>query len=318
MYSRHLIDTEILKLIEWVPDYRLTRETLEAVRIQMRGIAGDQGVTTDGVKVSEKIVRGPAASPDIRLLISEPAIAGQGRPAILHVHGGGFVMGAPEQNLLTDAIYATELNAVVVSPAYRLAPETVHPGPVEDCYAALTWLQNNAEDLGVDRTRIAISGESAGGGLAAALTILARDREEIPIVFQHLIFPDDRTATNPDISPFQGEFLWTQENNRFAWEALLGVPPGGADISPYAAPARVADPTDLPPTFMICGALDLFLEEDLAYARRLMRAGVPTEFHVYPGALHGFTLIEAAALTTTFNRDSMAAFRRAFGPAVLG
>lgn len=315
MSSRHLIDAEVRTLLDLAPDYSLTGETLDAVRTQMRTIAGDRGTATPGVEVEERFVRGPAGAPDVRVLVSKPATAGVGRPAILNLHGGGFVIGAPEQNLAKDAVYASELNAVVVSPAYRLAPETVHPGPVEDVYAVLTWLYENVESLGVDPTRIAVSGDSAGGGLAAGLVILARDRGEIPIAFQHLVFPmlDDRTSTNRDLSPVQGEFLWTRRNNRFAWGALLGGPPGGANVSPYASPARVADPTGLPPTFIVCGALDLFLEEDLEYARRLLRTGVPTELHVYPGAPHGFTLVEAAAVTKAFNAHSMAAFRRAFG-----
>jgi acetyl esterase/lipase len=248
-------------------------------------------------------------------VITAPEAAGAGRPGILHVHGGGYVLGSAEMTGPTDAIYAAELGAVSVSVDYRLAPETPHPGPVEDCYAGLAWLAANVEQLGVDPARIVVTGESAGGGLAAALVLLARHRGEIPIAYQHLVFPmlDDRTVTQADPSPYVGQFVWTRDSNRFGWTSLLGGPPGAPDISPFAAPARVEDLAGLPPTFIACGALDLFLEENLDYARRLIRAGVPTELHVYPGAPHGFMFIPDAAVTRTFARDSLAALAKAVG-----
>ena len=186
---------------------------------------------------------------------------------------------------------------------------------MEDCYAGLAWLHAQAAALGVDPGRVVVTGESAGGGLAAALVLLAKHRGEFPVAFQHLVFPmlDDRTVTQPDPSPFLGQFVWTRDSNRFGWTALLGGPPGGADISPFAAPARASDLSGLPPTFMICGALDLFLEEDLDYARRLIRAGVPTELHIYPGAPHGFMFMPDTQVSRTFARDSMGALARALG-----
>src|SRR5262249_3838498 len=216
-----------------------------------------------------------------------------------------------------DAAYVMRFGAVVVSVDYRLAPETPHPGPVEDCYAGLAWLHENAGALGVDRTRLAITGESAGGGLAAATGLLARDRKQIPIAFQHLVFPmlDDRTTTQDAPSPYIGEFVWTRAANLFGWTALLGRAPGGADVSPYAAAARMEDVSNLPPTYLACGAIDLFLEENLDYARRLIRAGVPTEMHIYPGAPHGFMMLEAAQVAKAFARDSMTALQRGLGVA---
>jgi acetyl esterase/lipase len=147
--------------------------------------------------------------------------------------------------------------------------------------------------------------------------LLARDRGEIPVAFQHLIFPmlDDRTVVHPDPSPYLGQFVWTTEANRFGWTSLLGQAPGGPDVSPYAAAARAESLAGLPPTYMICGALDLFLEEDMEYARRLIRAGVATELHIYPGAPHGFMFAPEASVTKTYVRDSMAALKRALCPA---
>ena len=157
-------------------------------------------------------------------------------------------------------------------------------------------------------------GESAGGGLAAALALLARDRGEYSIAFQHLIYPmlDDRTGTETP-HPYAGEYLWTPANNMFGWSALLSVAPGSAGVSPYAAAARAADLAGLPPAFIATGALDLFVEEDIEYARRLIRAGVPVELHVYPGAFHGFDLSPDARVAQEARRISVAALRRALG-----
>lgn len=165
----------------------------------------------------------------------------------------------------------------------------------------------------MDAGWIAIGGASAGGGLAAALGLLARDRAEAPLAFQLLIYPmlDDRTVTMNDPHPYTGEFIWTHNANRFGWTALLGQEPGSADVSPYAAAARADDVAGLPPTYICVGALDLFLEEDMEYARRLMRAGVPTELHVYPGAYHGFNMAAEAQVAQAYTRDFINALRRA-------
>jgi triacylglycerol lipase len=155
-------------------------------------------------------------------------------------------------------------------------------------------------------------GESAGGGLAAALALLARDRREYKLAFQHLIYPmlDDRTCVTKSPHPYTGEFIWTPHNNSFGWCSLLGVAPGSADVSPYAAPARAADLARLPPTFISTGALDLFLEEDIDYAKRLAWQGVPVELHVYPGAYHAFDMEPIARVAVNARRDSVAALRR--------
>ena len=207
---------------------------------------------------------------------------------------------------------AADLDCVIVSVNYRLAPETIFPGAIEDCYAGLAWTVASADMLGIDAARIGVMGESAGGGLAAALTLLARDRGEHRLAFQHLTYPmiDDRTCV-VDPHPHTGQFIWTPHSNRFGWAALLGHEPGSGDVSPYAAAARADDLSGLPPTFISTGALDLFLEEDIDYACRLMRAGVPTELHVYPGAFHGFDIHPTATVATKARRDRIDALRRA-------
>ncbi len=160
------------------------------------------------------------------------------------------------------------------------------------------------------------SWESAGGGLAAALALLVRDRGEFTLAFQHLIYPmlDDRTCTTKDPHPYTGEFVWTAHNNHFGWSSLLGHEPGLEGVSPYVAPARATDLAGLPPTFISTGSLDLFLEEDMDYAQRLLRAGVPVEFHIYPGGFHAFNVAPGAAIAQQAGRDSADALRRALSP----
>jgi len=312
--SKHLVDPQLVPLIEQLPGFGLGQANLDEIRAMMVAVGeANRAPPADDVVVTEHRIPGPEGAPDVRVLVSAPEAEGANRPGMLHVHGGGYILGSAEMTLDTDAAYARAFGAVCVSVDYRLAPETPHPGPVEDCYAALKWLYDAAATLGVDTGRIVVTGESAGGGLAAALVLLARDRGEVPVAFQHLVFPmlDDRTVTADDPSPMHGEFLWTRPDNRFGWASLLGVEPGSPDISFYAAPARAPDLGGLPPTFIICGALDLFLEEDMEYARRLIRAGVPTELHIYPGAPHGFMFVPDAYVTRAYARDSMAALERA-------
>jgi len=178
---------------------------------------------------------------------------------------------------------------------YRVAPEHPHPTPVEDCYAALRWLTENASALGVDPTRIAVMGDSAGGGLAAGVSLLARDRGGPPIAQQLLIYPmlDDRTRTpDPQLVPF---LTWTYDDNVTGWAALLGDSAGIDAVSPYAAPARATDVSGLPDTYIDVGELDIFRDEDIAYARRLSDAGVPTELHLHPGCPHAFEALARGA-----------------------
>ena len=234
------------------------------------------------------------------------------RGLLLYIHGGGFVACSSETHRPITS-YLAKLGFRVFAPDYRLAPETQFPGAIEDCYAALSWLHQNASALGVDRTRIVIGGESAGGGIAAALAILARDRGNIPLAYQLLIYPmlDDRTCVMSD-HPHVGHFVWTQANNRFGWNSYLGQPPGGEDVGAYSAAARCDDLAGLPPAFLAAGSLDLFLEEDIDYARRLIRAGVPAELHIYPGAFHAFDLIADAGVSKAFRRDWQNALEKAF------
>ena len=293
--TRRLVAPEFLQALDNFPSMELTPEMLVFARaalgdnpaIRPPALSAEQQAVT----CEERFTPGRNGAPDVRMLVYRPPGGrSESRPGYLHIHGGGFVLGSPETMDQPNRALVADLDCVLVSVDYRLAPETRFPGAVEDCYAALAWLHANAEALGVDRSRIAIGGESAGGGHAAALAIYARDRAEFPICFQLLEYPmlDDRTGATADPHPYCGEFVWTPANNRFGWRALLGVEPGGPDVPAEAVPARVADLAGLPPAFILVGSIDLFLEEDMEYARRLARAGVPTELHVIPGGFHGF------------------------------
>jgi triacylglycerol lipase len=249
------------------------------------------------VACTERFVPSLTAAPDVRVLhYAPPGDAAGPRPAVLDIHGGGFVIGTADMGDAANRALVLEHDCVVVSVDYRLAPETPWPGALEDCYAALSWMHAHAGELGIDPARIAVSGGSAGGGHAAALAIHARDRGGPAICFQLLDYPmlDDRTCATDDPHPYCGDFVWTPEMNRFGWRSLLGAEPGGPDVPPAAVPARTADLSGLPPAFILVGALDLFLEEDLEYFRRLVRAGVPAELHVIPGGYHGFGLAQDA------------------------
>ena len=249
------------------------------------------------VVCEERLIPGAAGAPDVRVLhYTPPGTASAPRPAVLYMHGGGYVIGDAEMTDPVNRQTVLQLDCVLISVDYRLAPETPWPGSLEDNYAALCWLSGNAAELGVDPARIAIAGDSAGGGLAAALAIYARSKGGPAICFQLIDFPmlDDRTCVSADPHPYAGEFVWTPEKNYFGWKSLLGVEPGSDDVHETAAPARAKDLSGLPPAYISIGALDLFLEECLEYVRRLTRAGVPTELHVIPGAYHGYGLAGAA------------------------
>lgn len=316
MSTRHLVDPELVGLLDTFPPLEFTPETLPFIRAGMAEMfqqAAAAAPAFPGITVSERMVPGPAGAPDVRVLVYLPNDAAGPLPALLWIHGGGYVIGSADQDDLTVKALVAEVGCAAVSVDYRLSPETPHPGPVEDCYAALKWLHANAGELGVDAGRIAIGGASAGGGLSATLGLLTRDRGEIPLAFQLLIYPmlDDRTVTSSEPHPFVGEYIWTPGANHFGWSSLLGQAPGSPGVSQYAAAARAESVAGLPPTFINVGALDLFLEEDLEYARRLVRAGVPTELHVYPGAYHGFNLVADARVSREYNRDIVSALRRA-------
>ena len=271
--------------------------------------------------VTALTIPGPPGGPEVRIFIVGNSDAGRGRPALLYMHGGGYISGStasswPQFSGLQKI--AQDHDCLIVSVDYRLAPETPFPGALEDSYAALKWLHANASSHGADPKRIAIMGESAGGGLAATLAIAARDRGEVSITYQLLIYPmlDDRTGSTRDPAPHIGRYIWSRQSNRFGWRSLLGKPPGSRKVPDGSVPARVASLRGLPPTYIGVGSLDLFVDEDMEYARRLVDAGVPTEFYLAPGAYHGFFFLAPdAAVSKRFTASYNAALERAFAAA---
>ncbi len=311
--SYSLVDRELIPALESFSRFTVTAETLMDLR--KNPFPFPAPLPPPAPQLSELRVPGPAGAPKIRLVIVDPQPGGKGRPAYLHIHGGGYVLGVAGNDPAFLQTIAQVCNCVVVSVDYRIAPETPYPGALEDNYAALQWLYNNAETLGVDGCRIAIGGESAGGGHAAALAIAARDRKGVPIIFQLLIYPmlDDRTGSTRPVPPHIGQFVWVAESNVFGWSSLLGVPAGSPNVPTGAAPARVENLAGLPPAYIAVGALDLFVHEDVEYAQRLIEAGVPTELAVVRGAYHGFDMLgPTSAVSKRFTEAWLAALRRAF------
>jgi acetyl esterase/lipase len=234
------------------------------------------------------------------------------RPCVYWIHGGGYTYGSAFQPEPRVQRWVDQLGCVVASPEYRLAPEHRFPAPLDDCYAGLLWLSRHAEQLGVDATRIVVGGPSAGGGLAAGLCLLARDRGEVDVAYQMLIYPtlDDRDRTP---SSHLATVICPRELVVLSWRCYLGTEPGGPDVSAYAAPARADDLAGLPPTFVGVGTRDVLRDEAIEYGRRLMEAGVPTELHVYPGVPHGFEIFAPRArLSVRFEGDIDDALRRAW------
>jgi acetyl esterase/lipase len=243
------------------------------------------------------LVPGWVDSPDVRVRIYRPRSSVGDLPCLLWIHGGGMVVGSIEGDDWRCEGYVSTLGCAVASVEYRLAPEHSHPAAVEDCYAALRWVAESGPSIGIDVARLAIAGASAGGGLAAGLALLARDRGGPRIDFQLLVGPmlDDRNVTPSSHEFTTGHPAWTRELNIEAWTAYLGTQIGSDDVSPYAAPARATDLRNLPPTMIQIAELDVFRDEAIAYANRLMDAGVTTALHFYAGAFHGFDAFEPEA-----------------------
>src|SRR4051812_4386945 len=296
-----------LRLVRVLPRGTVGRRTLPLVRLAMRV---PRPSTTSGVE-HLRVPSGPALQVHGR----DGGSRDERRPALVWIHGGGMVMGDAGQDAPFCARVARKLDAVVASVEYRLTPEHPFPAPLEDCYAALEWL---AAQPDVDPARIAIGGASAGGGLAAGLALLARDRGEVRPALQLLVYPmiDDRTTLRTDIDPRRLR-LWSPGSNRFGWQAYLGpaLTPGQPDGVPAAAaPARATDLTGLPPAWIGVGSCDLFHDEDVAYAQRLQQAGVECTLEVVPGAYHGFDAVERrTAVARAFFDAQLRALASALG-----
>jgi acetyl esterase len=288
------VNPELLAGLEMFQDLDLRPEYLQAIRegaAQMR----PPTVIDDTLSVTDEMIAGPDANP-LPLRIYRPKSTTEALPVLLWIHGGGYILGSIDDNDDLCMRFVKDANCVVVSVDYRLAPEHPYPAPIEDCYSALKWIADNAEAINIDSHRIGVAGASAGGGLTAALTLLARDRQYPSICFQMPLYPmiDDQNHT-PSTNEIKEGFVWNQKTNEAGWKMYLGEIYGTEIIPAYAAPSRAEDYRNLPYTYTCVGQLDPFRDETLTYVTKLAQAGVDVEFHLYPGAYHGFEAINPNA-----------------------
>ena len=293
-----IIDDEIAPALAAAPvGFELSAEALPAMRAA-RGEMFAAVPLSDDVARADHVV---SEDPRVVVRVHRPKGIDGPLPCVFSIHGGGYVLGSYDMDDAKFDRQCMHFPCVGVSVEYRLAPETAYPGPLDDCYAGLRWTFEHADELGIAADRIGISGVSAGGGLAAALALLARDRGEVPVAFQLLECPmlDDRQTTSS--SRLDGLPIWSREANEFGWRSYLGDLYGG-DVPAHAAAARATDLAGLPPALVIVGGADGFRDEDIEYALRLNQAGVPTELHVLPGAPHGVQMFTDSGVARRWNR----------------
>ena len=277
---------------------------------RMREQALDDLPTVESVITSDHLVPSLAGEPDVPVRFYAPKNASANLPALLWIHGGGYVLGSMLNDDYMVKRMVEAVGCAVLSVDYRLAPEHPFPAPLEDCYTALSWLYKQCQTLNVDTSRIAIGGISAGGGLAAGLALLARDRGEFAPVFQMLLCPMlDDSSSSASSENISDERTWNRHCNLKGWEAYLGEQGTG---SVYAAAARATNLSGLPPAYIPEGSLDIFVDENTLYAHRLEAAGVAVEHLVYPGGVHAFEYIyPAAGVSSRARKDHYAALKQA-------
>lgn len=284
-----------LDLVERIP---LRAHTILENRAHFASITPTMEVQADGraIEWEHRTIPGPAGAPDVEVTIvrpreaATPAGSAPARPAVLGIHGGGYVLGTRFFGTAELIDLAERFGTVGVAVEYRLAPEHPAPAAAEDCYAALVWMAQHADELGIDPARIVVSGASAGGGLTASVALIARDRGGPALAGQLVGCPmiDDRNAT---VSAWQydGIGAWDRNNNDTGWDAALGADRGGERVHPYQAPSRATDLSGLPPAFIEVGSAEVFRDESVDYASRIWAAGGEAELHVWSGGYHGFT-----------------------------
>ena len=313
-----MIDPELAGMIGVLPKMDLAdpvaarrafEEILAGITFEIPGI--------ETLEIDDRMVPGSVGDPDVAVRVYRPMASTSAAtlvPGILMIHGGGFVIGSVEAEHAGAALTAIGTGAVVVSVDYRLAPEHPFPAGLHDCYAALQYLHAEADALGVDPGRVALSGASAGGGLAAATALFARDRGGPPICFQLLQIPelDDRLETG-SMRTFVDSPLWNRPLAVQSWQAYLGPLYGTPDVPAYAAPARADDLSGLPPAYVSTAENDPLRDEGITYAQRLLQAGVSVELHQFPGTFHGSALVTSAAVSKRAQREAALVLRQALG-----
>ncbi len=296
------VDHELLPAFKASQPLDFEKTGIEPFRNYFASLVDSPDLPNDpAVKVYNVYIENPTSPQSLRLRIYEPVEKKDNLAGIYWIHGGGFLFGVPEQDEAQSIRFAKEVGAVVVAVDYRLAPEHPYPAALNDCYAGLLWFANNADALGVDKNKIAVAGASAGGGLCAAVTLLARDKGEPKLAFQMPLYPmiDDRFLTPASHEKIDLR-VWNNTANRYAWNAYIGDLAGTDKVTEYISPARAKDLSGLPPAYSCVGNLDPFRDDTINYMARLAQAGVPTELHVYPSAYHAFEVI---APTTAYSKS---------------
>jgi acetyl esterase len=310
-----MIDPELAVVLDLLPAIDISDPV--AARAAFAAMLAGVVVEIPGVEtlsIEDRLIPGWEGDPDVGVRIYRPLETSAPVPGILYIHGGGFIIGSVETEHGGAAAMAIDTGAVVVSVDYRLAPEHPFPGPLHDCYAALWFLSAEADELGVDVDRLAVSGGSAGGGLAAGTALFARDHGGPALCFQMLNIPelDDRLET-ASMRAFVDTPMWNRPLAEKSWAAYLGEGFDPADVSPYAAPARAEDLSGLPPAYISTAEMDPLRDEGILYALRLLQAGVSVELHHFPGTYHGSALVTTAAVSRRARAESTVVLRRALG-----
>jgi acetyl esterase/lipase len=308
------IDPELAGIVAALPQMPFDEPVAARAGIEALSAAMNASVDLSGLQVIDQDIPGPAQAPTVRVRIYTPKPhVTQPSAALLYIHGGGFVVGSIATEHASSAMLARKLGIVVVSVEYRLAPEHPYPAGLDDCYAALWWLHESAAALNIDRTRIGVFGQSAGGGLAAALALYTRDRKGPGLCFQFLGIPelDDRLDT-PSMVAFTDTPLWHRPNAILSWKYYLGdsYQAGGSNVPIYAAPARATDLRGLPPAYVSAMEFDPLRDEDVIYALKLLQAGVSVELHTYPGTFHGSSLVPQAKVSKRQQQEMLEVLRR--------
>jgi acetyl esterase/lipase len=307
----YAIDPELVAVLELIPVR--DHDDVEGSRAAMTAMIGplNANVDTGGLVIEDHEIDGPDGAPPVLVRAYSPAGAppATGRPALLDIHGGGFVVGSIEMEHAFAAHAARTLGAVIVAVEYRLAPEHPFPAGLEDCYAALAWMHRAADALGIDPQRVGVGGQSAGGGLSAATALLARDRGGPPLCFQFLGIPElDHRLETASMRAFVDTPVWTRPAAELSWSRYLG--PGAGEVSPYASPAIAQDLRRLPPAYVTTMEFDPLRDEGILYAMRMMEAGVSVELHSYPGTFHGSAMVTTAAVSRRAQHELIDALRR--------
>ena len=309
---KKIFNSELDLILSNMPKMNLNPNRIQSIRNSMKEASNNNSLLiNESISISNKFILSSDKKVNIRLRIYQPKEKTKDTFGLLWFHGGGFALGIPEQDDFICQRFVLEANCVVVSVDYRLAPENPFPTPLEDCYEGLKWFSENSNKLGISSSRIAVAGVSAGGCLAAAVSLLARDRKGPLIEFQMPLYPMlDNRNTTPSSYEILDRRIWNREENLQAWSMYLGSKHTD-DVSPYAAPSHATDLSGLPPTYICIGDLDPLRDEVISYVTRLSQAGVPTEFHLYPGCFHGFDQLSNIKISKRASTEYIQALKRA-------